>query len=119
MLLVVESPKLIGPLAETAEVTLTLVHVPVATAPELPILAPKGGAVEAVIAVSAQVLSATPKTSQPVDWALLAQTRRVALVAAPVRPATLNRRYERTTGEPSTRMVVVVPWLVVGADAST
>jgi hypothetical protein len=59
---VVDSPKLTRPLAVTADVTVTLVQVPEATAPELPSLGPNGGAFEFVIAVSTQVLSATPKT---------------------------------------------------------
>ena len=44
VLLVVESPKLTSPLPVTAEVTSTLVQVLAATFPELPSLAPKGGA---------------------------------------------------------------------------
>src|ERR1035437_9135131 len=42
VLLVVESPKLTRPLPVTADVTLTLVQVPVATAPELPSWVPDG-----------------------------------------------------------------------------
>ena len=46
-------------------------------------------------------------------------TRSVAVATVPVTPARLKRKYDRTTGEPSTRNVVAVPWLVVGAEAST
>jgi hypothetical protein len=60
---VVDSPKLTNPLPVTAEVTLTLVHVPAAAAPELPSFAPNGGALESVMVVSPHVLSPTPNTS--------------------------------------------------------
>ena len=53
VLLVVDRPKLTRPLHETADVTSTLVHVPVVTLPELPSLPPKGGAFEAVLEVRA------------------------------------------------------------------
>src|ERR1035437_8833677 len=95
-----------------------LVQAPVATAPELPSLAPNGGAFASVIVVSPQGLLATEWASEPVDCALLAQPRRVAAVTVPLAPVTLKRKNERTTGEPSTRIVVAVPWFVVGAEAS-
>lgn len=63
MLLVVDKPKLIRPLPVTADVTVTLVQLPDVTAPELPSLAPNGGAFESLIVVSPQVVSATPNTS--------------------------------------------------------
>ena len=63
VLLVVDVPKLIKPLPVTADVTLTLVHEPAATAPELPSFAPNGGAFESVIVVSPQVVSATLNAS--------------------------------------------------------
>src|SRR5450759_1063351 len=116
---VVERPKLICPPPVTTDVTVTLVQMPVLTGPELPRLAPNGGALASTIVVSPQVLSATEKTVKPIDCELVGKMRRVALVTVPVRPVRSKRRKERTTGEPSTRIPVSVPRLVVGVEAST
>jgi hypothetical protein len=106
---VVESPKLTCPPAVTTDVTVTLVQTPVLTGPELPRLAPNGGALASTIVVSPQVLSATEKTVNPVDCELVGKIRKVALVTVPVTPERSKRRKERTTGEPSTRNPVPVP----------
>jgi hypothetical protein len=59
VLLVVDMPKLIKPPVATAEVTLTLDHDDAISAPELPTLTPKAGALAFVIVVSPHVVSAT------------------------------------------------------------
>ena len=60
VLFVVDSPKLYVPLPVIAEVTLTLVHAPAVTLPELPsLVGPNGGELALVMVASAQVLSAT------------------------------------------------------------
>jgi len=89
------------------------------TLPELPSLAPKTGALESVMVVSPQVVSATGYASVAGRLGAVGPYPQRGVGHGSGQAVTLKRRYERTTGEPSTRIWVSVPWLTVGAEAST
>ena len=76
----------------TALVTSIVSHAPATIGPLEPRTAPAAGAFDAVIPVSVQVESATLRTVNPVDCALVAKIRSWALDTGPTSPDRLKRR---------------------------
>ena len=76
------------------------IHDPEVTFPKVPSGAPSGGAVAQVIMLSVQ-RPGMSVTWPPFGLASVTNMRSLAVLAGPVRPATVNRRYVRYAGEPA------------------
>jgi hypothetical protein len=82
-----------SPLPRTRGVTSTLIHTPALREPDTAVTAASsGGALLYVIVLSLQDVSATPRTSKPIEELLAAFTRSVALTIVPDIPCRLNLR---------------------------
>jgi hypothetical protein len=108
------------PLPVTRDVTSTLTHCPDVIAPDDPsTAAANAGALLYVMPRSVQLDDDTACAAMPEVDDAFARRRRVAEETAPVRPVTLNRRYDRKIGDPWARSVVAVPKFVPELDELT